>query len=57
MLTARNAVSAAEAAFIADLTDKDINRLVDEEVLPAALVVRVEGRHRSRSSTLTPATS
>ena len=44
MLTARNAVSAAEAAFIADLTDKDINRLVDEEVLPAALVVRVEGR-------------
>lgn len=44
MLTARNAVTAAEAAFIAGLTDKDINRLVDEAVMPEALVIRIEGR-------------
>jgi uncharacterized protein (DUF433 family) len=38
------AASAAEIAFIAGLTDREINRLVDEEVLRAPLVNRTDGR-------------
>ena len=44
MLTAGNAVSAAHVAFLAGVTDKEINRLVDEEVLPPTLVWREHGR-------------
>jgi uncharacterized protein (DUF433 family) len=38
------AASVAEIAFIAGLTDREINRLVDEDVLRAPLVLRVDGR-------------
>lgn len=38
------AASAAEIAFIAGLTDREINRLVDEDVLRAPLVHRSDGR-------------
>ncbi len=44
MLSATKAVSAAEIAYIAGLTDKEVNRLVDENVLPAVLVFRGDGR-------------
>ncbi|QCX48914.1 DUF433 domain-containing protein [Ralstonia pseudosolanacearum] len=44
MLTVGKAVSAAEVAFMANLSDKEINRMVDEDVLPSALVVRDHGR-------------
>ena len=44
MLTPGKTVSAAEIAFMADLTDKEINRLVDDEVLPSDLVLRDHGR-------------
>jgi uncharacterized protein (DUF433 family) len=37
-------VTAAEIAFIAGLTDREINRLVDENVLHAPLVLRDDGR-------------
>jgi uncharacterized protein (DUF433 family) len=45
MLTLGKSVSAAEVAFLAGRTDKEINRLVDEDVLPSALVLREHGRH------------
>jgi uncharacterized protein (DUF433 family) len=35
---------AAEAAFIAGITDRDVSRLVDEEILPDTLYERREGR-------------
>jgi uncharacterized protein (DUF433 family) len=44
MLTTDNSVSAAEVAYIAGVTDKDINRLVDDHVLPHALWWRDRGR-------------
>jgi uncharacterized protein (DUF433 family) len=44
MLSAKKGVSAAEIAFIAGLTDKEVNRLVDENILPAVLFFRGEGR-------------
>ena len=44
MLTAGKAVSAAHVAFMAGVTDREINRLVDENVLPHALVWRDHGR-------------
>ncbi|WP_179401672.1 DUF433 domain-containing protein [Burkholderia guangdongensis] len=37
-------VTAAEVAFMAGLTDREINRLVDENVLSAPLVQRDDGR-------------
>ncbi|WP_175887263.1 DUF433 domain-containing protein [Burkholderia contaminans] len=44
MARAIAAASAAEIAFIAGLTDREINRLVDEDVLRAPLVHRLDGR-------------
>lgn len=44
MARAIAAASAAEIAFIAGLTDREINRLVDEDVLRAPLVHRTDGR-------------
>lgn len=44
MARALAAASAAEIAFIAGLTDREINRLVDEDVLRAPLVHRTDGR-------------
>ena len=44
MARALAAASAAEIAFIAGLTDREINRLVDEDVLRAPLVLRTDGR-------------
>jgi len=44
MLTAGKSVSAAHVAFMADVTDTDINRLVDTDVLPRALFLRDHGR-------------
>jgi uncharacterized protein (DUF433 family) len=44
MARALAAASAAEIAFIAGLTDREINRLVDEDVLRAPLVQRTDGR-------------
>lgn len=44
MARAIAAASAAEIAFIAGLTDREINRLVDEKVLRAPLVERDDGR-------------
>lgn len=37
-------VVAAEAAFIAGITDRDVSRLVDEQILPETLYERREGR-------------
>jgi uncharacterized protein (DUF433 family) len=45
MLTLGKSVSAAEVAFLAGRTDREINRLVDEDVLPSALILREHGRH------------
>lgn len=39
-------VGAAEAAFIADLDPKDLNRVVDETVLPAELISRATDSRR-----------
>lgn len=36
--------SASEAAFIAGVDERDINRLVDEELLPTALLASAKGR-------------
>jgi uncharacterized protein (DUF433 family) len=44
MLTAAQSVSVAEVAYMAGLTDRDINRLVDEDVLPQTLLWRDHGR-------------
>lgn len=44
MLTIENSISVAETAYMADVTDRDINRLVDEDILPRALIIRVAGR-------------
>ncbi len=41
-------VPSAEVAFIAGLTDKEINRAVDEDVLPENLVKRDDGRQFAR---------
>lgn len=39
-----NRVAAAEAAFIAGITDRDVNRLIDEQILPETLYEKNEGR-------------
>ncbi len=41
-------VPSSEVAFIAGLTDKEINRAVDEDVLPHDLVDREDGRQFAR---------
>jgi hypothetical protein len=41
-------VPTAEAAFIADITDRDINRAVDEHILPESLVCNDNGRRFAR---------
>jgi uncharacterized protein (DUF433 family) len=41
-------VSTAEAAFIAGLTDRDMNRIVDERIIPAPLVRVDAGRRFAR---------
>ena len=48
MATDTTFVPAAEAAFIAGLEDRDINRLVDERIVPASLLRVREGRRYSR---------
>lgn len=44
MLTAAQTVTAAEVAFIAGLTDQEINRLFDDKALPASLWKQENGR-------------
>ncbi|CAJ0822700.1 DUF433 domain-containing protein [Ralstonia flaminis] len=44
MFAANAAASTAEIAFLADLSDREINRLVDDNVLPRALVARNRSR-------------
>jgi uncharacterized protein (DUF433 family) len=44
MLTAAQTVTAAEVAFIAGLTDQEINRLFDDKALPAPLWKQENGR-------------
>lgn len=44
MLTTDDSVSAAEVAYIVGITDKDINRLVDDHVSPHVLWWRDRGR-------------
>jgi uncharacterized protein (DUF433 family) len=41
-------VPTAEAAFIAGITDRDINRVVDEQILPGSLVRNDNGRRFAR---------
>lgn len=41
-------VPSSEIAFIAGLTDKEINRALDEDVLPGNLVRRTDGREFAR---------
>ncbi len=48
MLTTADLIPCAEAAFIAGLTDKEIHRVVDDDVLPYALYERDNGRRFSR---------
>src|SRR5438445_11169333 len=44
LVTIENAISVAEIAYMADVTDRDINRLVDEDILPRVLIIRGAGR-------------
>ncbi len=39
-------VSIAEAAYITELADQDLNRLIDERIVPDALVLADDGRRR-----------
>ena len=56
-------VPSAEAAFIAELSDRDMNRVFDERLVPESLVRAEDGRRlhdwrrRSRTSTLSPTAS
>ncbi|MBP0639456.1 DUF433 domain-containing protein [Cupriavidus sp. AcVe19-6a] len=43
-MATERAVSVAQVAYLANATDKEINRLVDEHVLPDSLVTRDNGR-------------
>lgn len=44
MLTVENSLSVAEVAYVADVTDREVNRLVDENILPKPLIVPTAGR-------------
>lgn len=48
MAATSNFVPSAEAAFIAALSDRDMNRVVDEHIVPAALVQAENGRRYAR---------
>lgn len=37
-------VAPAEAAFIADISDRDVNRIIDEHILPESLYEQANGR-------------
>ena len=41
-------ISSAEAAFIADVSDRQINRVIDEQLVPAGLMQVENGRRVSR---------
>lgn len=50
MLTMEQTISIAEAAYMADVSDRDINRLVDEHILPGALIAQGTSRRLARLS-------
>ena len=50
MILDREMVSATELAFIADVNDRDVNRLVDERILPDFLFKTENGRRFDRSA-------
>ena len=41
-------ISSVEAAYIAEVSDRDVSRAIDEHIVPASLVQRSAGRHISR---------
>lgn len=47
-ITAVSFVSSAEAAYIAEVTDRDVNRAIDEHIVPAPLIQLSAGRKISR---------
>lgn len=41
-------VTSAEAAFIAKVSDRDVNRVIDEEIVPSSLIQLESGRRLAR---------